>query len=244
MTDQERLTAISQAIYLARYNQESDVTGVDLTDFQNQTIGWVNQYLPELEKARNPNGSMVDWNFLRTNDAVIGTVATANTISYALAPTIRKLVVSPYRDVTIRQDGTVVSTFKLVNPNQINDPTDHDIRDRSMVLKRNLIFSRSLNPTEVGGDVVADTIAFAPRLSQSNVAFLTLLDDYPDIYQLVVLGVIKNQVLPDIVQGGLTPSFSQKYDSYLADCIEENNASADASDVVRESFAWVGGVGF
>lgn len=233
-----KIAALAQDIYLARHNETNDVTDADLTAFLDQTIGWVNQLIPEIEKK-------ADWNFVRTNDDTsIGSVTDKTTISYALPSDIRKLVINPHRDLTIRQDGTVVSSFKLVNPNQSYDPTSYDIRDRATVLKRNIIFSRPLKDTEVGGSIIADTISYIPQLSHQDTSLLDLFDDNPDIRQLFVYGVLKNQILPDIVQGGLTPSFAQKFDAYLADCIAENNASADADDQDRDNFGWVGGVGF
>lgn len=233
-----RIIALAQDIYIARHNQANDVTGTDLIDFENQTISWVNQFLPELEKE-------ADWNFSRTNDDnSIGTIPSGTTISYALPDTIRKLVVNSQRDLTIQQDGTIISTFKLVNPNQAFNPNDHDVRSRASVINRKIVFGRTLNDTEVGGTIVADTIAWMPRLSTIDVDLLDLLDDNPDIRQLVVLGVLKNQILPDIVQGGLAPSFTTKYASLLKECVRENNASIDADDPYYEGFGFVRGVGF
>ena len=238
MTNDERIAELAQDIYLARHNQENDVADEDLTAFIEQTIRWVNQFTPEIEKK-------ADWNFVRTNDDTsIGTITAGTTISYPLPSSIRKLVINPQRDLTIRFDDTIVSTFRLVNANQNFNPNDHDIRSRATVLKRNIIFSRSLSDVEIGGSIVADTISFIPQLSRNDTSLLDIFDEYPDIRQLYVYGILKNQVLPDIVQGGLTPSFSQKYAEYLADCIAENNASADADDQDRENFGWIAGVGF
>ena len=241
----DRITALAQDIYLARHNQQNGATGSDLLAFQDETISWVNQLIPEVEMARDPAEVAVDWNFLRTsNDPTLGTVTSANTIAYPLPGTVRRLVASPHRDLTIQQDGTVVSTFKVVNPNQILDPNDADVRDRAMVVQRNIIFSRPLNQNELSGTIVADTIAYMPQLSHTDVSLLDILDAYPNIRQLFVYGVLKNQILPDIVQGGLTPSFSQRFDDYLANCIAENNLSAVSDDSDYEDFGWVGGVSF
>lgn len=239
MTTDERITELAQDIYLARHNQRNDATGTDLSEFIDQTVSWVNQFIPEIEKE-------ADWNMVRTNDdtSSLGTVINTTTIAYSLPETIRKIVINPHRDLTIRQDGTVVSTFKLVNPNQTVDPNDQDTRSRATVTRRQIIFSRPLTDVEVGGTIVADTISWFPRLSRNDSELLDLLDEYPDIRQLFVLGVVKNQILPDIVQGGLAPAFTTKYSSLLKQCVDENNASADASDVDRENFGWVGGVGF
>lgn len=239
-TKDERITALAQDIYLARHNQQNDVTGDDLVDFQDQTISWVNQFIPEIEKK-------ADWTFLRTNDYTIGTITDADVVSYALPGDVRKLVVSPYRDVSIRFDNSIVATFSLVNPNQLSNPADpYDYSARATVMKRQIIFSRPLTESEVGGDIVADVIEKLPRLSHTDVSLLDILDDenYDDVRQLFIYGVLKNQILPDIVQGGLTPTYAQKFDRYLADCIAEYNASSDADNSDSESFAFISGVGF
>lgn len=238
MNNKTRIAQLAQEIYLARHNQYNDVSGADLDDLVNQTISWVNQFIPEIEKK-------ADWNFVRTNDdPTIGIVSAGTTISYALPTSVRKLVISPHRDLTVRQDGSVVSSFKLVSPNQNGNPSEQDIRDRATVLKRKVIFSRALRDTEIGGTIVADTIAYIPQLSTLDGDLLDIFEDNPDIQQLFIFGVVKNQILNDIVQGGLTPSFALKFDAYLADCIKENNESADADDADRDSFGWVRGVGF
>lgn len=240
MTNSERIEALAQDIYMARHNQKNDVTDTDLADFIDQTITWVNQFIPEIEKK-------ADWIFLRTQDNTIGTVSSGTTISYPLPAGIRKVVINAARDLTIRQDGSIVSTFRMVNPNQSFDPTNqYDIRSRATVIKRTVIFSRPLTEVEVGGDIVADTIDKMPKLSLTDVSLLDILDDeyYDDVRQMFIYGILKNQVLPDIVQGGLTPSYAQKFDSYLADCIAEYNSSADSDDVDYENFGWIGGVGF
>ena len=238
MTNDERIEELAQDIYLNRHNQKNDVTGDDLTDFLDQTIGWVNQFIPEIEKK-------TDWNFVRTQDAALGVIADASIVSYPLPEGVRKLVINYQRDLTIRFDGTIVASFKLVNANQQFNPADmYDHRYRATVLKKQVIFGRPLKEVEVGGTIVADTISVIPRLSHADVSLLDILDANEDIRQLFVMGIVKNQILPDIVQGGLTPSYSQKFDRYLAECIAENNASADSDDVDRENLSWVGGVGF
>lgn len=240
MTNDERIAKLAQEIYITRHNNKNDVSGDDLSDFLDQTVEWVNQFIPELEKK-------ADWNFMRSNDANIGTVSAVGEMSFELPASVRKLVITPDRDLSVRFDNSVVSSFKLVNPNQIATVGDSsDLRDRATVIRRKVIMSRKFNDTEVSGTITADIISKIPKLSRTDVSLLDILDDdnNDDIRQLFILGVVKNQVLPDIIQGGLTPSFSQKFDAFLQDCIAENNASADADDQDRESFAWIGGVGF
>lgn len=236
MNNDDRIEALGQSIYIARHGQRNDVEGTDLSDFLDQTIEWVNQLTPEVESA-------TDWNSMRTNDSSLGNVTNANSITYALPDGVKKVVVNSMRDLTIRQDGTVISSFKMVNANQITNPADTwDIRDRATTIGRNIVLSRPLRDTEIGGTVTADIIGAIPALSRTDVSLLDLFDTYPDFRQLYVLGVLKNQILPDIVQGGLTPSFSQKYDSLLQRLVDENNLSADAYDADHENFANIGGV--
>lgn len=230
-----RIAALGQEVYTARHGQINDVSGTDLTDFINETITWVNQLTREIEPK-------ADWNMVRSNDVSLGTISTANSTTYALPDSVRKLVVHPMRPLTIKQDGTVVSSFKLVNPNQITNPADlWDIRDRATVINRNVVLSRPLKDTEIGGTVVADTIGFIPTLSLIDSSLLDILDTYVDFKQLYILGILKNQILPDIVQGGLTPNYSKKFDDMLQDLIAENNLSADTDDVDSEDLAYIAG---
>lgn len=247
MTNEERIDVLAQEIYLNRHNQTNDVTDTDLDTFRAATITWINQFIPELEKAKDANGKMVSWNFVRTNDNNIGTVVDADIISYDLPAGVRRLVMNHQRDLTIRQDDTVVASFKLVDPNQGYNPADTDYQKaRATQMNRKVIFSRPLTENEVGGTIYADTVSKIPRLALDDVSLLDILDDEynDDIRQLFIMGVVKNQILPDIVQGGLTPTYAIKFDRFLADCIKENNDSADSDDADRESFSWVGGVGF
>ena len=233
----DRIKAIGQDIYYARHEQQNDVIGTDLSTFLDETVLALNQFLPELEKE-------ADWNFVRTNDNTsIGIISATTTISYPLPSSIRKLIAHPMRDLTIQQGGIVISTFKVVNPNQPLDPNDRSLSNRVTVLRRKLIFSRPLNLTELSGTIVADTIAPMPRMSRTDSDLLDLLDTYLDIRQLIVLGIVKNQILSDIVQGGLAPAFTTKYASLLKECVAENNASAAADLADAESFGFIGMVG-
>ena len=194
-------------------------------------------FIPEIEKE-------ADWDFSRvTDDSSLGTVS-ATTSSVPLPSTVRKLVVTPFRDLQIQQDGSTISTFKVVNANQRIDPRDSDVRSRVAQVNRNIIFSRVLNDTEIGGTIIVDTISYLPLLSTTDTSLLDILDANPDVRQLFVLGVLKNQILSDIVQGGLTPAFTLKYASLLKECVAEHNVSADADLEDHEDMGFVRGVGF
>jgi hypothetical protein len=231
MTPEEEITALAQSIYLVKNNRYNDVEDEELTDFLEQTIDWVNQFTQELELE-------ADWNYLRTNRNLIATIVDTSIQTYPLPTEVRTVVVSPYRDVVIEQGGTVVSHFTMVNPNQISDPTDPYTGDRATVINRQLILSRPLTENELGGELRADTIDTMPQLAIDDVNLLTLVRPQ----QLIVLGVAKNATLPDIVQGGISPSVTQKYNDLLQKAVAANNATAEALEVPTENFNFIRGV--
>lgn len=226
-----RILELAQSIYRAKNNRANDVDGEELDAFVDETIDWVNQFLPELELE-------ADWNYLRVNRQSLGNITTANTTSFRLPDTVRKPVISPYRDLVILQDGTVISKFALVNPNQIADPNNFETRDRATVIGRNIILSRSLTEQELGGTVQADVINYIPRLSLRDISALELVDPL----QLIVLGVAKNSTLPDIVQGGISNALTQKYGDLLSKAVAENNISTVSEELITENFGSIGGV--
>lgn len=231
MTVTEELTALAQSIYLVMYNRYNDVEGTELTDFIAKVIDWVNQFTQELELE-------ADWNYLRTNDNPIATIFDTVTQSYDLPDDVRSVVFSPYRDVTIAFDGAVVSTFTLVSPSNIADPTNPETQDRATVINRKLVLSRPLTASEVGGELRCDTISFMPQLTDADTELLSLVQPK----QLLVLGVAKNSTLPDIVQGGISPSLAQKYGDLLKKAVMANNETATAGDAPREDLSWIRGV--
>lgn len=231
MTVTEELEALSQSIYLVMYNRYNDVEGQELTDFIDKTIDWVNQFTSELELE-------ADWNYLRTNENLIGTITDITTQSYALPDEVRTVIISPYRSVTISLGGAIISTFTMVSPNNIADPTNPETLDRATVINRNLILSRPLTSTELGGEIRCDTIDFMPQLTTADTELLALVQPK----QLVILGVAKNSTLPDIVQGGISPSIAQKYNDLLKKAVMQNNETATTSDAPREDLSFIRGV--
>jgi len=236
MTNEERIIELGQSIYRAKNNRKNDIAaGTETDDFVADTIDWVNQFIQELEME-------ADWNYVRTNDYTVGTVTDITAQSYDLPATVQRLVVSPYRDLKIMQDGAIVATFRVVNPNQISDPTNPDTADRCTVLgprnARKLVLSRPLTEAELNGTLVADVVSFMPELSLANVTLLDIVEPP----QLLVLGCAKNSTLPDIVQGGISPALAQKYADLLAKAVAANNATSDAYDIPREDFGYIRGI--
>lgn len=231
MTNEERIEKLAQSAYLAVTGNYNDVTGDELTDFRNKTIDWCNQFAEELELE-------ADWNYLRTNGFDLGTVSAAAQQTIELPDEVRKLVVSPYRDVVLSQDGAIIARFKTVMPNQISDPNNPETMDRVTVVNRTVIFSRPFTEEEVGANILADVIAPMPVLADNDIDLLEIVRPY----QLLVLGIAKNITLPDLVRGGTSPSFVQKYNDLLQKAVLENNLTAAANDTDRESFSFISGV--
>lgn len=238
MTEEERVQQFVQDVYLTRYNRTiDDIESTDGLAEVDKTISWTNMFLDELEQETDSNAQPMNWSFARENDVNLGTVA-ASTTSVDIDDDILRLVIDENRPLTIQQDGSAVSHWDVVAPNQITARNDRSTGDRVTVINRQIIFSRALNESEVGGTIVADVINAIPRLTRTDASTL----DTVKPYQLLVLGVAKNATLPDIVQGGLSPSFVQKYADLLLQAKANNDASSTASDLVREDFSGIGGI--
>jgi len=146
-------------------------------------------------------------------------------------------VVDEDRPLVLMYDGSIISKFDVVEPNQITrrrlDPSNEE---RVATVKRTLVFSRQFKDYEIGATVVCDTIEELTPLSVANVS---VLDQVP--YQLMVLGTAKNSIRPDIVQGGLAPSFIEQYADELDKAIAENNATSVGDTAVYDDFSGIGG---
>lgn len=232
MTTTEKLNKFVQSVYLVRYGRYiDDITDDDGVIEVAKTIDWTNQFLEELEEE-------ADWQYLRENNYNLGVVATASQI-FELPDEVRKLVVDENRPLTIYQGDTLVSKWDVVNPNQLTERSDNGYRENRVTFVNNqVVFSRPLDEGEIGGVVEADVINYMPELSDTNVDLLDLIKPK----QLLILGVAKNATLPDIVQGGLSPSFAQKYSDLLDKAIMENEKTATASSTVGDDYSYITGV--
>ena len=231
MTDEERLIQFAQSTYLMRYGRYiDDIDEPDGQEEVDKTIDWANQIIDEIEPE-------ADWQYVRDNDREIGIVTTP-TQTLVLPDSVRKLAVDEERPLAIIQDGAIVSLWDVVSPDQLTRP-NAGFRDKRVTFVDNrVVFSRPFNDTEMNGSIVADVINYIPRLARDDISVLDILKPI----QLLKLGVAKNATLPDIVQGGLSPSFTQKYGDLLEKAIMENNRSAAANNVVRDDYSSIGGV--
>lgn len=232
MTDEQKIENLAQQIYVARNNEKNSVVGSERTDWLDTTVMWVNQFLPELEKE-------ADWNWSRENDHSIGlAVHGPSPQTIALSQDIRKLAVDDDRPVYLVKNGQVIATFDMVTPSLIKDVKNRQNEDRATVIGRKLVFSRPFTGSEDGADILVDVIKRLPALAMNNTDVLDIVDPL----QLIVLGVLKNQTLPDIVQGGLSPSFAQKYADLLDAIKFENSDSTQTETVSGDDLGYIQGV--
>lgn len=239
MTDQEKLNQFVKDVYLVRFNRDIDLTTTGGQTEIAKTLSFARMFLNEIESEKNPDGSPINWNWTRTNDNIFGTIAAVDQI-FALPEDVRRLVVDEDRPLVLMYDGAIISKFEVVEANQITRRRlDPSIEDRVAVVRRNLVFSRQFKDYEIGAEIMSDTIdKLTPMTSTPlNVA---LLDIIP--YQLLVLGTAKNSVRPDIVQGGLAPSFIEQYADELDKAIAENNATSMADSAVYDDYSGIGGI--
>lgn len=240
MSPQAQLTAFAQSIYLTIKNRYFDeIEGEDGQNYILQVMDWTNMFLDEIENITDANGNLVDWNWYRQMGYELGT-ANEGEASFDVDREVGFLLPGEQRYVQILQDGTAVSNWAVVTPDQISNRRDRIVEDTVTQLGSTLVFSRAFKDTENGGTVIGDVSISLPRMTKTNVRVLNIVKPKT----LLVLGVAKNATLPDIVQGGLSPSYVQKYNDLLTSAIARNSASSLASIVQRDSYGGIRGVGF
>lgn len=241
MTDEEQLQNFTQQVNLTVNNRRLDsVTDTDGLEAIAQTVMWCNLFLDELEMERNPDGTPCNWNFLRENDKEIGTIS-AEDDTFDLPDDALRLVSEEERPLIIMQDGAIVSVWDVVDPDQITNRRYATARDQRVTyVNQKIVFSRPLNETEIGGTIYADVMNPFPRLSDSTPIDVDLFD-LPIPRQLLVLGTAKNSSLPNIVKGGLSPSYAQKYGDLLDGLKMSNGQSSVADEAVTDDFSTIGG---
>jgi len=237
MTNEERVNQFVKDVYLVRFNRVIDLTTTGGITEIAKTLSFCRMFLNEIESEKNPDGTPIDWDWARTNDNDLGVIATPGQ-TFTLPTTVRRVVTDEDRPLVLMYDGSIISKFDVVEANQITrrrmDPV---ITDRVATVKRNLVFSRQFKDFEIGATVMTDTIEKLVPLSLTDVSVLDMVP-----YQLLVLGTAKNSVRPDIVQGGLAPSFIEQYADELDKAIAENNATTTADSAVYDDFSGIGGV--
>lgn len=238
MSPTAQLKAFAQSVYLVIKNRYfDDIEGEDGVVFVNQIIDWTNQYLDELENIIDANGNVVNWNWTRTNQLDLGQVTEGDT-TFTLPSGILAILPDQHRGAQITVDGVVKSRWGIVTPDQVYLDPSRNNEPLISPMGTLLEFSRAIKDTEDGGTLSADVISSLPRLSLTNVRVLNTVKPK----QLLVLGVAKNATLPDIVQGGLSPSYVQKYNDLLQAAITRNSASGRGETAERDNFSHVRGI--
>lgn len=240
MSPTAQITAFAQSVYLAIKNRYfDDIESEDGQVYISQIIDWTNQYLDELENIVDANGNVVNWNWGRVNGSQLGIVQEGDR-SLTMPSSVLALLPDQRRSVEILVDDEVKSRWAVVTPDQIHSNPVRHRENMVAAMGTTLTFSRAIKPEEAGGTMVGDIISSLPRMSRTNVRVLNMVKPK----QLLILGVAKNATLPDIVQGGLSPSYVQKYNDLLQSAIIRNSASSRGDTVEQESFSHIGGIGF
>lgn len=169
---------------------------------------------------------------------MLATVANTTTYSFDLPDDYRTPVFSEDKYVKFINDGTVISMFKLVNPNQriVDDADFH--HNRATFVDRKIVLSRAPKDHELGCEIVLDVVKYMPKLTRDNADAIDLLYSK----QLAVLGVAKNATLADVPKVNLNPVFTQKYTNELQKAIAANNASNEIDEMRRTSYSYIGGL--
>lgn len=228
----------AQNAYYIINGAENDDTGVDLTTFQNLFVRGFNLWVREYETEGY-------WHVARTNDYVLATIADTTTYSFTLPVLYRTPVFDQNKYLkVVLADGTVISKFKLVNPDQRQVDTDVYRADRATFIEAGrggggtVVLSRPLNATEVGAKLVLDVVKMFPKLTTADSTVLNWV--YNDA--IMAYGIAKNNTLADVTKATLSPSFAQKYSNELNKALNINNASNEEDDFERDDLSYIGGV--
>ncbi len=247
MTPLAQLQALAQSVYLVIKNRYfDDLTSADGKVFVAQITDWGNQFIDELESELDSAGQPIDWHWVRQNRYELGT-ATAGEASIQTPTAITNLISGENRYVQIIQGTSVVSNWAVVSPNQISSRVDRIVEDAVAIVGASIVFSRVFKETEAGGTVIGDVTLPIPRFvynRDTNVATNVKAITTIVPRQLLVLGIAKNATLPDIVQGGLSPSYAQKYGDLLEGAIARNATTSRADILNRDELGYIRGVGY
>lgn len=211
----------------------------------SQVVTQANLSMDELENVVDAAGRPVYWNWMRRQNYPLGTALTGES-DVDLDDGILTLIYAQDRKLLVTVDDEVVSRWTLVDASQINNSSVWNSQgDLVAQVDGSLIFNRPFKEKESNGVITADVVLSLPRLDEvdgtsNNDEALSLIKPL----QLLVLCIAKNMTLPDIVQGGLSPSFVQKYNDLLQATILRNGVTNISDTMERDDFSYIGGVGF
>lgn len=228
---------LAQDVYFSINGAVNDDTGDDLALFQNNFIRAFNLWVHEYETEAY-------WHVARVNDFVLATIADTSTFSFAL-PTIYRTPVFDQNKYLkfVLNDGTIISKFALVNPDQriVDSAVDRPDRATFMEAGRGgggtIVLSRAPIAEEVGAEMVLDVVKLFPKLTTTDDTVLSWI--YSDT--IATLGIAKNVTLSDVTKIALSPSFAQKYANELNKAMNINNASNETDEMDRDDYGYIGG---
>lgn len=227
----DNIRELAQNTYYTINGAENDDTGDDLTTFENNFIRGFNLWLDEYETETY-------WNQVRVDDYVLSTVGDTTTYSFELPDDYRTPVFDMDKELKFIIDGTVISRFKMVDPNQRVVDDELARPDRATFVGRNVVLSRAPTDEEVGAEIVLDVVQYFPKLTRTDDTALELIYSK----NLAVLGIAKNNTLADVTKVSLSPSFAQKYNNELNKAVMINNSTNEVDMMRRDDFSSIGGI--
>lgn len=232
------ITSLAQDTYYSINGAENDDTGEDLVTFQNGFIRAFNLWKSEYETEAY-------WKVARVTNYVLATIADTTTYSFTLPTTYRTPIFQPDKELKfVLDDGTVISHFSLVNPDQRQVDYESLRPDRATFIEGGrsgggtIVLSRAPRAEEVGAKIVFDVVKKFPKLTRDDATVL----DWIANDQVAVLGIAKNMTLADTTKVTLSPSFTQRYTNELNKALNINNASTEVDQMVVDDFSGVGGI--
>lgn len=227
----DNIRDLAQDAYYTVNGAENDDTDEDLETFENNFIRGFNLWLDEYETETY-------WNQVRVNDLELATIANTTTYSFELPDEYRTPVIDEDRYLKFVTDGTVIASFKLVDPSQRVVDDEFTRPDRATFVGRNIVLSRPPTDAEVGATILLDVVEYFPKLTRTDDTAINLVYNK----QLAVLGVSKNVTLSDVTKVSLSPSFAQKYANELAKAIAINNQSTEIDTMRTDNYSYIGGI--
>lgn len=210
-----------------------------MDDFRNGFIRAFNLWIREYETEAY-------WKVARVNDHVLATIANTTVFAFNLPAIYRTPVFDQNKYLKfVLNDGTVISKFQLVDPDQRQVDNDYSSRpDRATFIEggRNgggsVVLSRTPRSEEVGAKIVLDVVRYFPKLTVSEGQSL----DWIANTQVATLGIAKNMTLSDVTKITLSPSFTQRYANELNKAMNTNGISTANDEMERDDFSGIGGV--
>lgn len=232
------ITELAQDTYYSINGAENDDTDEDLVLFQDGFIRAFNLWIREYETEAY-------WKVARVLDYELATIADTSTYSFALPAEYRTPIFEQDKYLKlVLDDGTVITKFKLVDPNQrvVDDEIFRPNRATFIENGRSgggtVVLSRPPREEEVGAKIILDVVKLFPKLKRDDSTVL----DWIYNSQVAVLGIAKNQTLSDVTKVTLSPSFTQKYTNELNKAMLVNGASTDTDEMPSEDHSNIGGI--